>query len=629
VKRAIGPALLIAGLILVLLGVGFPIAPFRDIPRGPKKAPAVDVHLYVIGGISFEELMAVPAMSRLARRGGVALMTTKGGGGDRPTAGYSTLLNGRVTAATDKGPPLLFRALRQQRAALCRADRLGPAGDECARLVTRVGRTVAITDLRRGFTVELLPSIAADAQNRLNSARSPTAVMVVSPAPSQAMDRIGDEVTPIIIAYPGFRNRSVSSLSSDTTRQPGLVANVDVAPTVLDLMVLEIPVEMDGQPTISESASPPFELHRLHLEQRRIRLPIQLGQIAYVSFLALVSVPALIYVRRRGTLSRRAAGRLQLLALGGLALPVTVLAGGLLSSLTYGVVVPYLIFTTLAVAVLSLSARSRGPMGPVVFVGAVSLGFVLLDGMLGGRAFRIPLMGGTMFDGVRFYGLPNGFIAVPLAGALFVATTLRPYTGFVLLIAVALFAGFPSLGANLGAAATILAAAGLWWVLSTRSRFGLREVSFVAGVVALGVGIVLLVNQYLADAPTHVSRFAEQTGGLGELLSLVRRRLGIGLGMLNDVPIAYVPVLGLPVVAWIARTGPPPFGAGLRLAGEPWRNAIVALSVSSFLSFFAEDTGVAAAAPGFLYALAPLAYAAFVAHRRPKAAPERQEVRNE
>ena len=268
-------------------------------------------------------------------------------------------------------------------------------------------------------------------------------------------------------------------------------------------------------------------------------------------------------------------------------------------------------------------------MGPVVFISAVSLGFVLLDGALGGRAFRIPLMGGTMFDGVRFYGLPNGFIAVPLAGALFVATTLRPYTGFVLLIGVALFAGFPSLGANLGAATTIFSAAGLWWVMTTRQRFGLRELSFVAGVVALGIGVVLLVNQHLAEVPTHVSRVAERTGGVGELLSLVWRRLGIGVGMLNDVPIAYVPVLGLPFVAWLAWRSPAPFREGIRAAGEPWRHAVTVLALASFLAFFVNDTGVAAAAPGFLYALAPLAYAAFLVNRGEGTSLEREMIRNE
>ncbi|MDP8955369.1 MAG: hypothetical protein M3N24_00180 [Actinomycetota bacterium] len=588
--------------------------------------------MYVLPGVSFEDFIAVPDIRRLASRGGVALLTTKGGGGDRSTATYATLLNGRVTDASERGPPLLFRALERSTTVTCRAEHLATTNQPACPIDPNVlpVRRFTVVDLRRGpesvlppgasgiFTnAGLLAAVARDAERRSASDPLEALVLVVSPAPSEEMDEVGDEVTPVMAAWRrADSGRSPKTLTSDTTRQVGLVANVDVAPTILRFLRIPIPSEMDGAPIRAVDAPAPFELHRLHLAQRHIRLPIQLGQIAFVSFLALLGVTALIYLRRRGTLSPRVAVPLQFLALSGLAFPVTVLAGGLLPRLTYGVVLPYLALTTIALAGLSLSARSRGPMGPVVFIGAVSLGFVLLDGVLGGPAFRVPLMGGTMFDGVRFYGLPNGFIAVPLAGALFIATTLRPYTGFVLLIGVALFAGFPSLGANLGAAATIFPAAGLWWVLTTRSRFGLREVSFVAGVVALGMGTVLLVNQYLADAPTHVSRFAERTGGLGDLLTLVWRRLRVGVGMLNDVPIAYVPVLGLPVVAWLAQKGPAPFGEALQLAGEPWRDAVTVIAVSSFLAFFANDTGVAAAAPGALFALAPLAYAAFHTNRR-------------
>src|SRR5439155_2620504 len=111
-----------------------------------------------------------------------------------------------------------------------------------------------------------------------------------------------------------------------------------------------------------------------------------------------------------------------------------------------------------------------------MFVGTVGLAFVVVDlGLFGGRAFRVPILGGTMFDGARFYGLPNAFIALLLASALFVALPLRPWAGFVVVFAAGLVAGFPRLGADVGGSITLFAAAGLWWTLRSRRRFGLRE----------------------------------------------------------------------------------------------------------------------------------------------------------
>src|SRR5439155_7326343 len=100
---------------------------------------------------------------------------------------------------------------------------------------------------------------------------------------------------------------------------------------------------------------------------------------------------------------------------------------------------------------------------------------------------RVPLFGGTMFDGVRFYGLPHGFIAMLLASALLVAAALDPIPGFAVLVGAALFAGFPSLGADVGGSITLSFAAGLWLVLRHPRRFGWLEALLVAGITVGGL----------------------------------------------------------------------------------------------------------------------------------------------
>jgi hypothetical protein len=215
-----------------------------------------------------------------------------------------------------------------------------------------------------------------------------------------------------------------------------------------------------------------------------------------------------------------------------------------------------------------------------------------------------------MFDGVRFYGLPNAFIALLLASSLFVASRLDPLRGALLLGTAGLFAGFPSLGANVGASIALFFAAGLWWVLRTRRRVGLREAAFVIGGVALGLGVVLLANR--AGMPTHATRFVETQTSVGGVMRVFLDRMESSFRMLADVPAGSIPVLGLPVVLWLALTRRGAIGRGLDAAGEPWRQAIVVLTVTGIVAFFVEDTGVAAAGPVFLYAMAALAYPTFV-----------------
>jgi hypothetical protein len=445
------------------------------------------------------------------------------------------------------------------------------------------------------------------------------------------MDERGDEVTPLLIAEGPASGLLAAAgkpgtLTSDTTRQEGLVSNVDVAPTILDFFGLPIPSEMNGQPIRRTDGPLPFELHRRELEQRRIRLPLQLGEVAFVAAAGMAGVVALLMLVGRKPVSPRAAAVLRFVALCGAAICIPLYAGGLLPKLTYGVVVPFLVLSVVGLAMAARAVRWPGPLGPFTFLGAVGIVVLVVDGLFGGRAGRVPLLGGTMFDGVRFYGLPNSFIALVLASALFVAARLKPLTGFVLLVAAGLYAGLPKPGANLGAAVVLFAAAGLWWVLRTRRRTGPRDLAVAAGIAIAGTVAVLIFNRLAPGAPTHISRFVERTGSSG-VWATGRHRLGIAVGQLLENPATFIPLIGLPVLLVVAiRRRPWPVARGLAL-DPAWQAVLITLTAASLVGFFVNDTGVSAAAPGFLYGMSALVYPVFLAaSTEPPATDERAPV---
>jgi len=449
--------------------------------------------------------------------------------------------------------------------------------------------------------------------------------MVVTPSPSAEMNRVGDEVTPLIMAE-GQGNELLNAtgpmhgLTSDTTRHVGLVSNVDVAPTVLDFFGIPVPSRMDGSVIHRTNGPAPFALYRLEREHRRIRVPIQLAEVGFLALAAIVGTVALLVLARRGSLPPRALSGLRFLVLCCVALPIPLLASGLLPHLTYVYVVPFLVLITLALAMLSLRFRRADTLGPFSFLGAVGLAFIVVDAVAGGRAFRTPVFGGVMFDGVRYYGLGNAFIPTLLASTLLVAWRLERFAGALMLFAVGLFAGFPHLLADIGASVTLFATAGMWWAISLRPRWDRRDwrawarAILVTGcIVVVGLGIVLAVNRYGPGAPTHATHFVERAqGSLGSALSEIRHRLGVGFSQLNRYPTGYLPMLGLPLILWLVLEGPGPIGPALRRLDERWRDLLVILILASLVAYVANDTGVAAAAPAFLYAFAGFAYPAFL-----------------
>ncbi len=609
--------------------------------------------------VSFDELMAVPEFQALARAGGAGLMATNQSYRDSKRDVYLAL--GAGAAPSTAVPQLLGETLQANGVSVCLSNvstqtppletspqaAVGPAGVQgCA----RSGSSVAIlvddslialdspsAIIRLGanpFARERTALLEAAGTRLAKSIPSGRAlVAVITPSPSRAMNAAGDEVTPIVLAEGqanGLLNATgpMHALTSDTTRQDGLVANVDVAPTILDFFGIPIPGAMDGSVIRTTDDRAPFALDRLEREQRRIRLPIQLAVVLFLAAAALIGTIALVALARRGALPPGVLSRLQFLVLCCVALPIPLLAGGLLPRRTYAAVVPFVLGLTVLLALAARRVGGGDPLRPLSFLGGAGLAFIVVDAALGGGAFRTALVGGTMFDGVRFYGLGNAFIPTLVASAVFVAWRLERTTAVAVLFAVGLVAGFPHLLADVGASITLFATAGLWWALSQRPRPSARErlawaraAVAIGAAVVVGLAIVLVVNRYGPGAPTHASRFVERAHGrFGTAIRELWHRLGIGIGQIRRYPVGLLPLIGLPVGLWLAMTGPRPIGAGLRTVDDRWRDVVVALVFAALVGYVANDTGASAAAPAFLYVFAALALPALTAaHGRERA----------
>ena len=630
--------------------------------------------MFIVDRVSFEELLEVPQVRALAVAGGAGLMATHPTIRDGPAVGvYRSLANGSNAEAAEGGAAV--RALDRGGAQACAVpttnvgmmfqlvpgeedfpvpcggpaatipDRTFPGGSRTDPMHVAVaagrglaGYGVVFVDLgdTRSVDVEApFSASAASAEFRADALTrageliedvldgapdEPTLVMVVAPSPSFGMQLVGDEVTPVVMAI-GPPRRLLDaegeprSLTSATTRRGGLVANVDVAPTLLRFFGVEVPPEMDGSAIETSSAGAPFGLHRRHLEQRRARLPVQIGALVVIVVAFVAATAAVLAAGRGWRPSARVSTALRFVYLVAVAVPLVLWAAGSLPRLSYAVVVPFLVLMTIAVAFSSTIVRTPGPFGPLVFIALVTLGFVVLDAALGGRSLPTPLLGSTALDGGRFYGVHNAYLPVLMASGLFVAATLDPLRGTLVLVAVGLFAGLPHLGADVGGCIAMFFAAGLWWVLRTRTRFRVKELAFVAGTVALGLGVVLLLNRLLPGTRTHAGRFAGRTSGPGDALSTLARRLEVGIEQLVEAPVVCLALIGLLWTLILALRPPDAVAGGFALQ-PTWRLVVVVLVAASVVAFFANDTGAAAAAPAFLFSLATVAYGTVAAATR-------------
>jgi len=580
-------------------------------PTEPRRAL-----LMITPPSTFRFFMSQPAFRQLARAGGAGLVATNQTYRSDPRAVHDALLNG--AGPTSEGPPssALGAAVVAAGISVCENDVRSRCASGSGLTVVGPGPTSVGED-------EVLAPATRDVRAyAAQNPHVPTLIIVVALQPTADMIRVGDEVTPIVMAegvptqlFP--TNGPMHALTSDTTRFRGLVANVDVAPTILSFFDVPIPSSMTGSPIRITRAPAPFALDRKQIQYRAIRAPVQIAEGVFVSAAGIAVILALLALDRRGGMSSRALWACRALILFVVALPVPLALGGLLPGFSYATVTAWIVLWAGALTALALTIRRPGAMFALSFVGAAGLVVLLVDLLLGGHGLRVPLLGGTMFEGVRLYGLPNAFISVLLGSALFVAAGLDTRRGVVLLLACAAIAGSPNLGADVGGSITLFAAAGLWWQLRSRRRLGVRELAIAFLVTVAGLIVVLLINRFLAPSPTHATRFVEQTGtspssGLAE----IRHRLWVGVHQVASYPVSAIPLLGLPVVLWAAIRRPGVIGRGLA-AAPVWRDVAIVVSIAAAIAYVVNDTGMAAAAPSLMYGGAALAYPAFAFGARP------------
>jgi hypothetical protein len=270
------------------------------------------------------------------------------------------------------------------------------------------------------------------------------------------------------------------------------------------------------------------------------------------------------------------------------------------------------ILTPVAAGVLVMLLRSRGTLAPPVALGAAILGFFVVEAARGWPDTLTTFFGGTALDGARFYGLPNVEIGVILGAALWVAAMLPTAAGFGLVFACGLFAGFPDLGVNFGAALTLFAGAGLWLAVRTRTGW-VRGILVVAGVTVIGMAIVIGANLLWTQAPTHGARFVHNAPNRGwsGLLAFAKERILVGWRLLIHAPLTWVPVLGLvPLLYLLVRPTPTLAAAFDRYPA--WRDAVLVTVLGSMVAYVANDSGPAAAGWGFGLGVAGILYVPLV-----------------
>jgi hypothetical protein len=472
---------------------------------------------------------------------------------------------------------------------------------------------------RRLEAVERMDSFVRYVARRM--AGHPWRLYLVTPSAMALASQRADVLTPVAVWGEGI---CPGLLTSPTTRRAGVVANIDLAPTMLRFLLVPVPPEAVGRPMEAASranGAPLQDLLALQQQQQRLEAsrPYVLDRAAVI-IVALLALTALLLILAGPASS----GLLVTLRAAGLLILAFPLAALVVPAQAFASPALVLLLIAGVTVIAALVARALGHWdAPWAWLaGGFSLA-LLADTILGGKGLvESSVLGYSVTVGSRYYGLGNEFGGALIAAApLAIAGGLgsrHPSRGQSAILALALtcvviILGHPSMGTNLGIAVPAALGFGLTMLgmSSARRKWRHRVIAAVAAAAAL---VAILVANRLVDAAhqTHIGLALEaaRRGGLAEMMEAFSRRMDRNLMLVRHSSATWLLVSALAVLASAAMGRS---RALSEVAGErsAFAAALVGASVASAVAFFVNDSGVAAAAWGFVVIAGALMYVVF------------------
>ena len=442
-------------------------------------------------------------------------------------------------------------------------------------------------------------------------------LVVASLVPPLARERSGIHLGAVAFAplSPELIRGTIRSVPiSGTTRQGGVIALSDLAPTFLRDAGVEPPAEMQGRTVRfipSGASSARTSAARLDSDlARAVRSRRPLTRIWLVASAALSVAAFLTIAAGRGAapgrerLPRRwrdmlGVGLLAAAATPGAFLLAPAIAGASVASVGW--------WTLVIAAGSALVARvtlghERGLAAIALAVAALFVGDLALGSPLAARS----AIGFLVAGGGRFYGVDEGMLGVLLAAPLVAAGLLldriearrRVLIASVLGLAlVAFLAGAPAFGSKFGAPFTLVPAFGVFVVLAAGRR--IDRVSTIGIAIATALLSATLAAADALASPEASSHIGREISGRTPAGALVVRKL-------TSLVKITATTVWLPVTIVIAGTAALLFLRrrdllGRAMWGKPARRAALwASCVGAIFAMGSNDTGiitVAAAAP--------------------------------
>ncbi|RKD34615.1 hypothetical protein [Thermohalobacter berrensis] len=358
-------------------------------------------------------------------------------------------------------------------------------------------------------------------------------MIFISPNSPNTKLKEGNKLTPIIFFGQGIKK---GLLYSDTTRRKGIVANIDIAPTISNYLGINSSL-YSGNPIkiIKDDNNKAYIdfLNRITKFVSKIRPQTLNIYSIFTIIILIISATIMFYYKYFKSRIKK----ISLLLLIVITIPIVLHIVSIFRHYTINKFIIYtmVLFLVIFSAILLIKDKYR-----LVFVLGVTYFTILLDILLNSKLTKYSVFGYDPIIGARYFGIGNELVGVLLpTGIIFLGLIIdkikRKY--FILLISILtiLVVAHPNLGANFGGTITIAFANFCFLIKIQEKSLNYRNlfltISLIFFIILLMGGIDLTIN----PNPTHLGKALSLLINKGPfaLTNIVSRKLNMNIKLIG------------------------------------------------------------------------------------------------
>lgn len=359
-------------------------------------------------------------------------------------------------------------------------------------------------------------------------------LMVVSP--NSPEDRIDNSKLSPLVIWDGGEHKGM--LTSGTTRRIGIVANIDIAPTITNY------INADNNFFVGHVITTAVTNDKItfinHLNNRtnmvsRLRAP-------YLNFYSILVIAIIILgifaMFMKGIFINRITRTIKSLLLLILTLPLVFLLIAVFDlTNSYAFFIVSFLMTVGILIVLRFIKNNN----KIITLLTITYLALVIDLLLGGNLLKYSVLSYDPIIGARYFGIGNELVGIILPAMVFLTTFYMERTKgnkfFLLLLPLTVFCvSHPNLGANVGGTISVLFASIIFLLEFLKIKIDLKKSILIGIIVLLFILVIGIIDIYINPNPTHLGRTLMEiiNNGPMSIVSIILRKIQMNIKLIRS-----------------------------------------------------------------------------------------------